>query len=146
MLVLVGAIAVIAAVWSGVGAMASPQHQQASAGLNARVRALEANVRSLKSQMASTKKKVNEVVGAQQCLTAQGLSSYGTGTTTGYYYTNDGVDGAHRPRLRRSLCDAQLPIPAKFEHHTEANSLNPRGGPGIRPLALPRHGVKLPAG
>ena len=89
-LVLVGASLVIAAVWSGVGAMASPQHQQASAGLNARVRALEANVRSLKSQMASTKKKVNQVVGAQACLTAQGLSSYGTGTTSGYYYTNDG--------------------------------------------------------
>jgi hypothetical protein len=88
-LVLIGAILVIAAVWSGVGAMASPQHQQASAGLNARVRALEANVRSLKSQMASTKKKVNALVGAQACLTAQGLSQYGNATTTGYYYTND---------------------------------------------------------
>lgn len=90
-LALIGAILVIAAVWSGVGAMASPQHQQASAGLNARVRALEANVRSLKSQMASTKKKVNALVGAQACLTAQGLSQYGNGTTSGYYYTNDGV-------------------------------------------------------
>ena len=58
-------------------------------GLNARVRALEANVRSLKSQMASTKKKVNQLVGALACLTAQGLSSYGDGTTSGYFYTND---------------------------------------------------------
>jgi hypothetical protein len=89
-LVLIGATLVIAAVWSGVGAVAAPQHQQASAGLNARVRALEANVRSLKSQMASTKKKVNALVGAQACLSAQGLSQYGDGTTTGYYYTNDG--------------------------------------------------------
>jgi hypothetical protein len=88
-LILVGAILVIAAAWSGVGAMASPRHQQTSLGLNARVRALEANVRSLKSQMASTKKKVNQLVGAQACLTAQGLSSYGDGTTSGYFYTND---------------------------------------------------------
>ena len=88
-LVLVGAILVIAAVWSGVGAMASPQHQQSSATLTARVRALEANVRSLKSQMASTKRKVNQVEGLQRCLTAQGLSQYGDGTTTGYFFTND---------------------------------------------------------
>lgn len=88
-LILVGAILVIAAAWSGVGAMASPQHQQTSLGLNARVRALEANVRSLKSQMTSTKKKVNQLVAAQACLTAQGLSSYGDGTTSGYFYTND---------------------------------------------------------
>ena len=88
-LVLVGAILLIAAVW-WIGAMASPQQKQSSAGLNARVRALEANVRSLKSQMASTKKKVNQLVGAQACLTAQGLSSYGTdGGPSGYFYSND---------------------------------------------------------
>jgi hypothetical protein len=88
--VLLVATLVIAAVWSGVGAMASSQHQQQSTSLNGRVRALEAKVRSLTSQMTSTKKRVNRLEGLQRCLTAQGLSQYGNGILSGYYYTNDG--------------------------------------------------------
>ena len=79
------AVALVAAagIWSGVGAIASPQSREASAGLPARVRALEGKVRTLRSQ-------VTVLQGQQACLTALPLSQYGNGTTSGYYFTNDG--------------------------------------------------------
>jgi hypothetical protein len=83
-LVLSGALVAAAAIWSGVGAIASPQSKQSSAGIPARVRALEAKVKTLRVQVADLR-------GKQACLTALPVSQYGNGTTSGYYFTNDGV-------------------------------------------------------
>jgi hypothetical protein len=83
-LVLSVALVTAAAIWSGVGAIASPQSKQSSAGIPARVRALEAKVKTLRVQVADLR-------GKQACLTALPISQYGNGTTSGYYFTNDGV-------------------------------------------------------
>jgi hypothetical protein len=83
-LVLSVALVTAAAIWSGVGAIASPQSKQSSAGIPARVRALEAKVKTLRVQVADLR-------GKQACLTGLPLSQYGNGTTSGYYFTNDGV-------------------------------------------------------
>jgi hypothetical protein len=83
-LVLSVALVTAAAIWSGVAAIASPQSKQSSAGIPARVRALEAKVKTLRVQVADLR-------GKQACLTALPVSQYGNGTTSGYYFTNDGV-------------------------------------------------------
>lgn len=76
------ALVVAAGIWSGVGALASPQSNQRSASLPGRVRALEAKVRTLRSQ-------VTDIRGQAACLSALPLSQYGS-STSGYYFTNDG--------------------------------------------------------
>jgi hypothetical protein len=48
------------------------------------VRALEAKVKTLRVQ-------VTDLRGKQACLTGLPISQYGNGTTSGYYFTNDGV-------------------------------------------------------
>jgi hypothetical protein len=83
-LVLSVALVTAAAIWSGVGAIASPQSKQSSARIPARVRALEAKVKTLRVQVADLR-------GKQACLTGLPVSQYGNGTTSGYYFTNDGV-------------------------------------------------------
>lgn len=77
------ALVAAAGIWSGVAAIASPQSKDSSAGLPARVRALEGKVNVLRVQVADLRRK-------QACLTALPVSQFGNGTTAGYYFTNDG--------------------------------------------------------